>query len=188
LALRPITPLRPTPGLPKREFVLIANKDAAGKSTHLAINQRFFNDPVEDFPKVGTTEVWQYINTSGDAHPMHVHLVQFQILDRQKFDSKAYQAAYKKWVSAGRDHDSRPNLDRYLKGDVIAPMPEEMGWKDIVIANPGMVSRIALRFDLPELIAAVPGTRNRFPAEYVQHCHMLEHEDNEMMRPWQVIE
>ncbi|GAA0416223.1 hypothetical protein Acor_56290 [Acrocarpospora corrugata] len=187
LALRPITPLAPTPGLPRREFVLIANKDAVGESTHLAINQRLFNDPVEDFPKVGTSEIWEYVNTSGDAHPMHVHLVQFQILNRQKFDAASYQAAYKTWVSGGRDPADKPILTRYLQGDPIAPMPEEMGWKDIVIAYPGMVSRIVLRFDLPEPIAAVPGTRSEFPAEYIQHCHMLEHEDNEMMRPWQVI-
>jgi spore coat protein A len=187
LALKPITPLRPTPGLPRREFVLIANQDAAGKATHLAINQRFFNDPVEDFPRVGTSEIWEYINTSADAHPIHVHLVQFQILNRQELDAKAYQAAYKKWVSAGRHPAAKPVLDRYLKGAVMPPMPEEMGWKDIVIAYPGMVSRIVLSFELPEAIAAVPGARSRFPAEYVQHCHMLEHEDNEMMRPWQVI-
>jgi spore coat protein A len=77
-------------------------------------------------------------------------------------------------------------LDRYLIGKVIEPAPEEAGWKDIVIAPPELVSRIALRFDLPTPLTTVPGT-SAFPATYIQHCHMLEHEDNEMMRPWQVV-
>jgi spore coat protein A len=72
-------------------------------------------------------------------------------------------------------------------GDVLPPAPEEIGWKDIVIAYPGMVSRIVLNFNLPKPIPGIPGTAPRFPAEYIHHCHMLEHEDNEMMRPWQVI-
>jgi spore coat protein A len=186
LRLKPISALRPTPGLTRREFVLIANKDAAGKSTHLAINQHFFNDPIKEFPRAGTTEIWEYINLSADGHPMHVHLVQFQILNRQRFDAKAYDAEYKRWVAAGRPAAHRPALDRYLIGRVIEPAPEEAGWKDIVIAPPGLVSRIALRFDLPTPLTTVPGT-SAFPATYIQHCHMLEHEDNEMMRPWQVV-
>ncbi|MDX3855344.1 multicopper oxidase [Streptomyces sp. AK02-01A] len=185
LRLTPVPALRPTAGPRKREFVLIANKDAAGNSTHLAINQRFFDDPLEDFPKVGTTEIWQYINLSGDGHPMHVHLVQFQILNRQRLDTTAYQTAYLAWVAAGRPAMGKPVLDRFLTGDAVPPMPEEAGWKDIVVADTGMVSRIVLRFDLPTPLTAVPGT-SAFPATYVQHCHMLEHEDNEMMRPWQV--
>jgi spore coat protein A, manganese oxidase len=187
LVLRPVTALRPTPGLSPRQFVLIANRDIRHKSTHLAINQLLFTDPVEDFPTVGSTEIWEYINTSGDSHPMHVHLVQFQILNRQKIDSPAYQAAYKKWVAAGRRPGTRPILDRYLKGEEISPSPEESGWKDTVIAHPGMVSRIVLRFQPPGPIAGVPDSGSRFPAEYIHHCHMLEHEDNEMMRPWQVV-
>ncbi|WP_218006945.1 multicopper oxidase family protein [Microtetraspora fusca] len=186
LRLAPIPALRPTPGLPSREFVLIANKDAAGKSTHLAINQRFFDEPIEEFPKAGTTEVWEYVNLSADGHPMHVHLVQFQILNRQPLNADAYRAAYAKWIAAGRPAAGRPRLDRYLTGKATEPAAEEVGWKDIVIAPPGMVSRIALRFDLPTPLAMVPGT-GVYPATYVQHCHMLEHEDNEMMRPWQVV-
>jgi spore coat protein A len=187
LILRPITPLKPTPGLPRREFVLVANKDKAGKPTHLAINQHFFTDPVEEFPKVATTEIWEYINTSAAAHPMHVHLVQFQILNRQKFNAASYLNAYLKWVSGGRNPATKPRLANYLMGDVQPPAPEETGRKDIVIAYPGMVSRIVLNFSVPKPIPRIPGTAVRFPAEYIHHCHMLEHEDNEKMRPWQVI-
>jgi spore coat protein A len=187
LVLRPITPLKPTPGLPRREFVLVANKDAAGKPTHLAINQHFFTDPVEDFPKVATTEIWEYINTSADGHSIHVHLVQFQILNRQRFNADSYLKDYLKWVSDGRNPAAKPRLANYLMGDVLPPAPEEIGWTDIVVASPGMVSRIVLNFNVPKPIPGIPATAVRFPAEYIHHCHMLEHEDNDMMRPWQVI-
>ncbi|WP_204072321.1 multicopper oxidase family protein [Planotetraspora phitsanulokensis] len=187
LSLRPVTPLQPTHGLPRRQFVITANRDAHGKSTHLAINQRFFDDPVEEFPKVGTTEIWEYINTSGDGHPMHVHLVQFQVLNRQRFDSKAYLAAYKSWISQGRPPASKPVLAPYLKGPVMPPGADEVGWQDTVVAYPAVVTRIVLRFELPPPIDGIPGTRSEFPATYIQHCHMLEHEDNEIMRPWQII-
>jgi spore coat protein A len=72
-------------------------------------------------------------------------------------------------------------------GDVQPPAPEETGWKDIVIAYPGMASRIVLNFSVPKPIPRIPGTAVRFPAGYIHHCHMLEHEDNEKMRPWQVV-
>ncbi|WP_198168322.1 multicopper oxidase family protein [Herbidospora yilanensis] len=180
LRLRPLPPPTPTPGLPRRQFVLIANRDAKGESTHLAINQRFFDDPVEDFPTVGTTEVWEYVNLSGDGHAMHVHLVQFHVLDRQRLDTKGYRAAYDQWIAGGRRPEARPVLERYLRGEAIAPEDQERGRLDTTVAQPGMVTRIVLRFDLP--------TGAAVPATYIQHCHMLEHEDNEMMRPWQLLE
>jgi spore coat protein A len=67
------------------------------------------------------------------------------------------------------------------------PAADEEGWKDTVVAYPAMVTRIVLRFELPPPIDGIPGTRSQFPATYIQHCHMLEHEDNEIMRPWQII-
>jgi spore coat protein A len=187
LALRPITPLQPTPGLPRREFVLTSNRDSTGRPTHLAINDHFFTDPVEDFPKVATTEIWEYINTTSDGHPMHVHLVQFQVLNRQEFNADIYLQDYLKWVADGRDPATKPNLANYLTGDVLSPVPEETGWTDTVIVYPGMVSRIVLNFELPKPAPGIPGTATHFPAEYIHHCHMVEHEDNDMMRPWQVI-
>nr|WP_062330585.1 multicopper oxidase domain-containing protein [Herbidospora sakaeratensis] len=159
--------------------MLIANRDAKGKSTHLAINQRLFDDPVEDFPKAGTTEIWEYVNLSGDGHAMHVHLVQFHLLDRQRLDTTGYRAAYDAWIAGGRRPEARPDLARHLRGEPIAPGDYETGRLDTTVAQPGMVTRIVLRFDLPEGAA--------LPATYIQHCHMLEHEDNEMMRPWRII-
>ena len=72
------------------------------------------------------------------------------------------------------------SLLRFLRGPAVPPPPEERGWKDTVKTMPGEVTRIIARFDLP------PHTK--LPAEYVYHCHILEHEDNEMMRPYRVTQ
>jgi len=81
-----------------------------------------------------------------------------------------------------------PDVSAYLTKDPILPPPEELGWKDMVKAYPGQVTRIIATFDVPNntLNPAIPGTATQLPAEYVYHCHILEHEDNEMMRPYQV--
>jgi spore coat protein A len=88
---------------------------------------------------------------------MHLHLVRFQVLDRRPFDLFAY------------------NATRELKytGPAIPPEPGEAGWKDTVRTDPRTVTRIIVRFE-------------GFLGRYVWHCHLLEHEDNEMMRPFVV--
>jgi len=107
-----------------------------------------------------------------------VHLVQFQVLDRTPFDADGYAAA----LSAARASDpDAPNPDPtpYLTGRATAPDPNERGWKDTVRTNPGQVTRIRMRWDLP---SGVTGSQR-----YVYHCHILEHEDNSMMRPLQLL-
>jgi bilirubin oxidase len=100
--------------------------------------------PITENPGVGATEIWEIHNVTEDAHPIHVHLVQFQVLDRQPIGG----------------------------GPVRGPEPWETGFKDTVIAYPDEITRIKARFDLAGL--------------YVWHCHIVEHEDNEMMRPYRV--
>jgi len=127
------------------------------------INDAHWDDPITETPKAGTTEVWRIINTTGDAHPIHVHLVQFQILDRRPFDPSS----------------EYPNL--VFSGPPEAPAANERpAWKDTVISLPGTVTRVIMRFDLPS--AARPRPGDKFL--YVFHCHILEHEENEMMRPY----
>ncbi|MCW2904910.1 MAG: multicopper oxidase type 3 [Streptosporangiaceae bacterium] len=186
LELPAISPLGPTPGVPARELVLTETVDRAGESIHLQINRRFFCEAVEDTPRLGTTEIWEYVNTTEDAHPMHVHLVQFQVHNRQRADTASYKKDYESWVTGGRKEGAKPVLAKYLIGEPMPAEPQEMGRKDTFKAYPDMVSRMIATFDLPSAIPEIPGTRPRMPAEYVHHCHMLEHEDNEMMRPWQV--
>jgi spore coat protein A len=138
--------------------------------------------PVTETPKAGSVEVWRLINTTGDAHPIHIHLVQFQVLDRQAFavdqiDTSVSPPQVTDLMFTGprvkpKDEDSRP----YLKY-------EQNAFKDTVKTFPGEVTRVIMRFDLPK------GTRPK-PDEtfrYVFHCHILEHEDNDMMRPYDVV-
>jgi spore coat protein A len=127
-----------------------------------------WTDPVTENPKAGAIEVWNLVNTTGDAHPIHVHLVEFQVLERQNFSQKAWDKT-RMLVYTGRPEPPALN--------------ERPARKDVVIAKPGMATKIIARFDLPAGTTATPGQRFR----YVWHCHILEHEDNEMMRPFDVI-
>jgi len=124
----------------------------------------FFTDPVTELPRNHSTEIWNFINLTDSTHPMHVHLVQYQVLDRQFFDVNTY-------VSSG-------GKQLNLMGDPIPPDANEMGWKDTVRANPNQVTRIIIRFD------GLPTDRIR---RYMWHCHILEHEDNDMERPYVLV-
>jgi spore coat protein A, manganese oxidase len=126
-----------------------------------------WDDPVTINPKAGSTEIWRFVNATPDTHPIHVHLVQFQILDRRPFDIAAYNAT-------GQIN---------FTGAATAPDPEESGWKDTVRVNVGTVTRVIHKFELPKGANVFSGQKLR----YVTHCHILEHEDNEMMRPYDVI-
>jgi spore coat protein A len=117
LALPLIKELKPTPGIPRREFVMVQRShDEHGgykPENPYLINARGFDEPNEDFIKEGTTEIWEYINLTNDAHPMHNHLVEFNVYNRQKFDMPAYRAAYLQWVDCGRKSAAKPVLANY---------------------------------------------------------------------------
>ena len=105
-----------------------------------------------------TVEIWELANCTEDTHPIHLHLVRFQVLERQPFDADAL------------------HLDKklVLTGPPVAPEPHELGWKDTVQAYPDFVTRIIVRFE-------------GYAGRYVWHCHVLEHAANEMMRPFEVV-
>jgi len=111
-------------------------------------------DDLTEFPLIGTTETWAWINRSDIVHPMHMHLVSFQVLNRQAF------VVFGENVTA--------------VGPLLPPSPSETGWKDTVQSPPGLITRVITRFD------GAPGL-------YPYHCHMLEHEDHEMMRQFRLI-
>jgi spore coat protein A len=184
LVLPAVPALTPTPGAPMREIVMKETMDpATGAPTDVLLNGKWFNDPQyptpDETPKVGDTEVWQFINLTVDAHPMHLHLVKFQVVNRQPFNAAAYTTAWLAWVAAGRNPATKPVLANYFTAPAVPPLPEEMGWKDTAKSYPGEILRVIAKFDLPPLTT--------LPAEYVYHCHILEHEENEMMRPFQVV-
>jgi spore coat protein A len=207
LLLPAITPLAPSfdpvTGLPTgvtftaRELFLIENPDpVTGTPREALINDKFFDVPAEEKPTEGGIEVWQFINTTGDAHPMHIHLVQFQILNRQPFDSARYYADYIASTTplGQQGTGTKPTpLTNYLMGVPVPPAPNEKGMKDTAIAMPGEVLRVIARFNLPAGTIALP-TAPLNPtitpgskAQYVTHCHILEHEENEMMRPFEIV-
>lgn len=132
------------------------------------LDQKMWDDPVTEDPKLNTIEMWNLVNTTGDAHPKHIHLVQFQVLNRQPFDVDQWNA----------------NGKIVFTGPPILPDPNERpAWKDTVKSLPGTVTRLLMKFELPNGTRIVRGKRYR----YVWHCHILEHEDNEMMRPYDVV-
>ena len=116
--------------------------------------KQLWMDPVTENPIVGATEVWELYNATVDAHPMHIHEVHFQVVNRQDIS-----------VDEGAETVQ-------VTGTPNPPEPWETGFKDTVIAYPGQVTRVRLRFDRP--------------GQFVWHCHIVEHEDNEMMRPYRI--
>jgi spore coat protein A len=172
LILPAVPRLSPTLGAPMREIVMKETIDPfTGVPTDVRLNGKWFDDSgIDESPRVGDTEIWQFVNLTVDAHPMHMHLVQFQVYDRQPFKAALYGAD---WM-AGR---AMPVFN-YVTGPAVPPPPEEMGWKDTVKCMPGEITRVIAKFDVPPLTT--------LPAEYVYHCHILEHEENEMMRPFLV--
>jgi spore coat protein A len=188
-------------------------------------------------PRLGATEVWEILNLTQDAHPIHLHLIQFQLRNRQAVTSTTdadgsalfpyrdtYDAKFPGGKYAGLQADNStwgpvtytaatyipgfgppqpyatPNADGavggnpafkpFLTGPIIVPEASEVGWKDTIKAYPGQVTRIVARWTPQEtpIGSAGPG-QNAFPFDptsgpgYVWHCHILDHEDNEMMRP-----
>ena len=156
--------LRPVPKTPEadatitRVLTLDEWMDKGDDSMLLLLNNSYWHDPVTEKPAVNSTEIWSFLNPTDDIHPIHLHTVRFQILDRQRYDPWTY--------------DTKKEL-RTL-GTRIPPSANEAGWKDVVRAMPKMVTRIIVKFD-------------SYPGRYVWHCHTLEHEDNEMMRPYEIV-
>jgi FtsP/CotA-like multicopper oxidase with cupredoxin domain len=188
-----------------------------------------------ELPQEGETELWEIVNLTADAHPIHLHLVQFQLLNRQNFNINKYAGAYNALFPASSAIDPMTGLPYpgmvfiggygpplnynpannpqsggkwggnpdigvlkgknplYLQGPATPPLPQEAGWKDTVIMYPGQVTRILVRWAPTDLPANTPVASAYFPFDpngghgYVWHCHIIDHEDNEMMRPDAVI-
>jgi spore coat protein A, manganese oxidase len=151
-ALSPLERLQETNAVQSRSFTLRKVSDPC-TGARWAINDLGFHDLTE-FPVLGTTEVWSFVNRSGAMHPMHMHLVLFQVLDRQHFVIS--------------------NDSIVPTGPPMPPAPNEMGWKDTVRVNTNEMVRVIAKFE-------------DFIGKYPYHCHILEHEDNEMMRQFEVV-
>jgi spore coat protein A len=167
--LVPFSPLNAAQAVRERTLALLEmDRPSDGYTMIGLLDKKHWDDPISEDPKAGSTEIWSFANTTGDVHPMHIHLVQFQVLNRQTFDATTY-ATTGKLVFTG------------------IPMPPESNerpaWKDTIKTYSGYVTRVIARFDLPVGTVPKPGEEFR----YVWHCHVLEHEDNEMMRPYKIV-
>ena len=175
---------------------------------------------LSELPQIGSTEQWDIINMTMDAHPIHLHLVQFQLINRQDFnlgvnfdtdevDPNGYRALYDSKFPGGnfvpfygpplayntpntaQALGGNPDVTPFLQGTTQKPQSWEVGWKDTFKMMPGQVTRIVVRFAPQDvnIQAAKPG-KNSFKFDpttgpgYVWHCHIVDHEDNEMMRPY----
>ncbi|HEU4871953.1 MAG TPA: multicopper oxidase [Pyrinomonadaceae bacterium] len=130
---------------------LLGNIDDTGTPMH-----KLWADPVSENPNIGDTEVWEFYNLTADAHPMHIHEIAFEVVNRERMVLD----------------DDEPTVPVQLTGDVRPPEAWESGFKDTVIAYPGEVTRVRAQFNTP--------------GQFVWHCHIVEHEDNEMMRPYRI--
>ncbi|MCW3798262.1 multicopper oxidase domain-containing protein [Sphingomonas sp. BN140010] len=138
-----------------------------------------YDAPITENPQLGATEQWEFLNFTEDAHPVHVHLVQYQVVEKREifFVDEDENGLPDDTTGDGLISYGHGTTPDYTKadiwiGDVIPLRPEETGWQDTVPVNPGTMMSIVARFDRP--------------GEYVWHCHILSHEDNEMMRPFYV--
>jgi len=225
--------------------VLVNNTGWMGKRRDAAMTPVFgstFVAPnwLTEVPNEGDTEIWEIVNTTMDSHPIHLHAVQFQLINRQAFSMKGFMMAYAAAFPAstiidpatglpyaggvfipgfgsplpydgsdlrsGLDAFARPKLGGnpdvtpLLVGLALPPLAHEAGWKDTVIMHSGEVSRIVVRWGPQD--AAVgspanfafqpdalvnPGGAVPQPGVYVWHCHITDHEDNEMVRPDMIV-
>ena len=243
----PIVDIKPTTARPadvRRQLVLVEVEGPTDDPLEVLLNNSHWDGEREgtttvlpgstsngaglnatESPRVGSTEIWEIANLTDDAHPIHLHLIQFQVIDRQNLTLQApdgdtvyradWDASFPGGTFSGVTYPPRtfipgygPPLDygtpnaagalggnpafaaRYLDGAPIAPDANENGWKDTIKVMPKQVTRIAVRYAPQRApLGTVSAGDNLYAFDpssgpgYVWHCHILDHEDNEMMRP-----
>jgi len=195
--------------------------DGSVRTDFTAITINGITEYYSELPNEGDTEVWEIVNLTADAHPIHTHLTQFQLINRQNFNANKYNGAYAAafpgcqtiidpmtglpyapgvFVPAfgppldyatgnPRALGGNPDIVPFLQGPVRPPNANEAGWKDTVVMYPGQVTRIAVRFapmqkPINDPSLTYPFDPNALGHGFVWHCHIIDHEDNEMMRPY----
>ncbi len=180
-----------------RTLTLFEVEGSAGPEM-VTLDGQSYDNPISEQPRVGSTEDWMIVDPTADAHPIHIHLVQFQVVSRQSFEVNRYTTD---WIKLNGepplDHPTQNlQVSNYLVGKARGPDPNEVGWKDTVKVYPGEVTILRIRFAPQNAPSTGPNAPfagvNLYPFDptvgpgYVWHCHILDHEDNEMMRPYKV--
>ncbi len=156
--LRSFTPIGEQEATVTRTLTLNEYDNAVGKPMNMLLNGSRWRDPITEKPRHGSVEIWQLINLTTDTHPIHIHQVRFQVLDRQPIFVPEYLTS--KTLS--------------FRGPAAPPLAHEAGWKDTVRVEARGITRIIVRFD-------------GYAGKFVWHCHTLEHAANEMMRPYEIV-
>jgi len=157
-----------------RQLVLFEGMDEFGRLQPMlgtmADGSLTWSQTTTEIPELYSTELWEVYNATGDAHPIHLHLVKFQVLNRQEFSGTVVDKPQPQHNGSIGTGGILQGVS--LLGGPIDPPDHEKGWKDTFIVPPGQVGRLVATFDRP--------------GRYVWHCHILSHEDHEMMRPFNV--
>lgn len=183
-------------GTPVRRVLLAEGTDEFGRIMPLLGSFQLPNDPPylhypgqtnlgtmgfsqlpTETPALNSTEVWEFWNNSADAHPIHLHLVKFRLINRETFGPSATAAGgvmseVKPMINGWTGERLLPEFVQ-LSGLPVAAPEHELGWKDTVLCYPGEVTRVLVTFDRP--------------GKFVYHCHILAHEEHDMMRWYQVV-
>ena len=177
----------------ERILPLVEVMSPADEPLEVLLNGQKWAADISELPMLSSTEEWVIVNPTEDTHPIHLHLVQFQLVYRQWIDAEAY---WDDWMELNAPYEPpfplnyTPNelaIEPYLLEAPMEAPPNEQGWKDTIQAHPGQVTVIRVRFAPIDGSPDYPFDATEGPG-YVWHCHILDHEDNEMMRPFLVTE
>jgi spore coat protein A len=156
--LRPVKRLQASEAVATHEHRIGQMSDAIGNPQRMLLDNRRWHDAVTESARLGSIEIWSLVNGTDDDHPIHLHQVRFQILERQSIQDFTYM---------------NPTEVRYA-GPPVPPAPREAGWKDTARIAAGMATRLIVQFE-------------GFAGRYMWHCHLAEHGENEMMRPMDIL-
>lgn len=159
-ALRPVERIPENRAVRTRVMTLNEFDDDSGMAMVMLLNRKRWADPVTERVRLNSVEIWNLANLTQDTHPIHLHMVRFQVLDRRSFSVDDYLASN--------------TLPLRYTDAATSPGAHELGWKDVVRCPPETVTRIIIPFE-------------GYAGRYLWHCHVLEHEANEMMRPYEVF-
>lgn len=156
--LRPVERIEESHAVRTRFMTLNEFDGDNGEPMVMLLNRKHWADPVTERVSLNSVEIWSLANLTQDTHPIHLHMVRFQVLDRRNFSVDDYLL----------------NETVRYTGSAMPPDTHEMGWKDVVQCPPETITRIIVPFQ-------------GYAGRYVWHCHILEHEANDMMRPYEVV-